>query len=158
MKPEDFGTVESMGNMGEAMDWEDEIEKESEFVLLEPGEYEFKVAGFERQRFDGSEKMAPCPVAKLTLEVNAERGTASIFDRLFLNSKAEWKLSAFFGSIGQKKHGEKLRMNWQQVVGAKGHAKIKQREYNGKTYNEVDSYIYAEDVVPPAKAWKAGGF
>ncbi len=145
--------------MGEALDWDSEIEKENEFVLLPDGEYEFTVLNMERQRFDGSEKMAPCPMAKLTLDVRSREGNATVMDRLMLNRKMEWKLSAFFGSIGQRKHGDKLKMDWNKVVGSEGHAKIGTREYNGKKYNEVRSYVYAEDAVPPKAAeYKKGSF
>jgi len=145
--------------MGEAFDWDSEISRESEFVLLPDGEYEFTVTNMERQRFDGSDKMAPCPMAKVTLEVLSRDGNVTISDRLLLNSKLEWKLSAFFGSIGQKKHGDKLKMNWGAVVGSTGHAKIGTREYNGKKYNEIRAYVYAEDAVPAKAAeYKKGSF
>ena len=149
-------------SMGEAFTWDSEIEKENEFVFLPDGEYDFRVVAFERQHFDGSDKMAPCPAAKLTLEVDSSAGTATINDRLLLNSKMEWKLSSFFGAIGQKRHGEKLKMDWSKVIGSTGRAKFGHRAYNGKEYNEVKSYIYKEDVVPgsaPSGAsFKAGSF
>lgn len=34
--------------------WDDEIVKESDFILLPEGDYNFKVAGFERARHEGS--------------------------------------------------------------------------------------------------------
>jgi len=158
MDAKDFGTVEP--TEGAALDWNSEIEKESEFVLLPEGEYDFTVVNMERQRHEGSEKMSACPVAKLSLRVESPHGAATIFDRLFLHTKAEWKISAFFGAIGQKKHGEKLKMDWQKVVGSKGRAKFGVRQYNGRDYNEVKNYIYAEDVTPAASgpAWKGGTF
>lgn len=156
---EEFGK-----NIDGALDWDAVIEKENEFVLLMPGEYDFTVVDMERQRFEGSEKMAPCNVAKLSLRVESENGTATLYDRLFLHKKSEWKLSQFFGAIGQKKHGDALKMNWDAVKGSKGRAKIKIKTYNDRQYNEVERYIYAEDVTPESKAqqptqtWKAGGF
>lgn len=149
-------------NMGEAYEWDSEIEKENEFVFLPDGEYNFRVVAFERARFDGSEKMAACPAAKLVLEVEASAGVATINDRLLLNSKMEWKLSSFFGAIGQKKHGERLKMDWGKVIGSAGRAKIGHRTYNGRDYNEVKEYIYKEDVVPGSapsgSTYKAGSF
>ena len=151
---------EMMNTMGEAFDWDSEIEKENEFVFLPDGEYDFRVTAFERQQFDGSEKMAPCPMAMLTLEFPTNGGAAIVRDRLLLNSKMEWKLSSFFGAIGQKKHGARLKMDWSKVVGSTGRAKVGMREYNGRKYNEVKSYIYKDDVVPNAKSggFKAGSF
>ena len=149
-------------SMGEAFTWDSEIEKENEFVFLPDGEYDFRVVALERQRFEGSEKMGPCPLAKLTLEVDAPVGTATINDRLLLNSKMEWKLSSFFGAIGQKKHGERLKMDWGKVIGSVGRAKIGHRTYNGRDYNEVKEYIYKEDVVPGSapsgSTYRAGSF
>ncbi len=148
-------------DFGMALDWDGEIEKENEFILLPSGEYDFTVVDFARQRFEGSEKMSACPVAKLTLEIASDKGTVTVFDRLMLNSKMEWKLSSFFGAIGQKRHGEKLKMNWNDVIGSTGRAKIKTREYNGRKYNEVQSYIYKEDVIPSrgtGSSYQAGSF
>ena len=155
--------MSEINNLGEAYNWDSEIERENEFVFLPDGEYDFRVVAFERQRFEGSEKMAPCPAAKLTLEFTAPSGmTATVFDRLLLNSKMEWKLSSFFGAIGQKRHGEKLKMDWNQVIGSTGRAKVGSREHNGRKYNEVRSYIYKEDVVPGSApsggSYRAGSF
>ena len=65
---------------------------------------------------------------RLTIQIEAKEGTTSVkFD---LNSirTLEWRISAFFRCIGQKKHGEKLTMDWGKVVGSKGRAYIfKQR-------------------------------
>lgn len=150
---------ENINVMGEAFDWDSEIEKENEFVLLPDGEYPFVVINMERQRFDGSEKMAACPMAKVTLDVRSRDGNVQLTDRLLLNSKMEWKLSSFFGSIGQKRHGAKLKMDWSKVVGSTGHATIGTREYNGKKYNEIKSYVYAEDAAPDkAVEYKKGSF
>lgn len=113
------------------LSWDDEIERESEFVLLPEGDYDFTVESFERGRFDGSEKMPPCPMAILNLRVSGREGVATIQHRLFLHSKSEWALSAFFKSIGQKQTGEKIRMNWNAVTGARGRAHVGIREYLG---------------------------
>jgi hypothetical protein len=39
-----------------------------------------------------------------------------------------------------KKHGEKLRMNFQAAVGKKGLAKFGNHEHNGSTYNQTEQY------------------
>lgn len=140
-----------------AMDWNAEIEKENDFVLLPAGEYDFTVASFERARYEGGEKMGPCNEAKLRLEVKTERGTASIMHNLFLNKKCEGLLCAFFRAIGQKKHGEKLKMDWGKVIGTTGRAKFGVREYNGKEFNEVKSFIYPDEPTQSSK-FQAGKF
>lgn len=132
-------------NQGQALGWDDEIAEESEFVLLEPGIYGFTVTGFERGYFDGSEKMGPCPKAEIELEVVQNGRTAKVFENLFLNKKSEWKLSEFFISIGQKKQGEPLKMNWSKVLGSSGKCQIINNEYNGNTYNRVKKFIAPKD-------------
>jgi hypothetical protein len=140
--------------------WDDEIQKDSAgFITLPEGEYDFVVKEFERARFAGSEKMPPCNQAKLKLEVVTPQGTALINDSLLLHSRTEGMVSAFFVAIGQKKHGEKLKMNWAKVAGARGRAKIGIREYNSKTFNEVKRYLEPEAATQPAGAtFKPGSF
>lgn len=67
----------------------------------------------------------------------------------------EWKMSAFFRSIGQKKHGEKFTPDWNKVMHQRGRAHFKFVEYkdrNGdeRTKNEVDKFLdYDESLMPP---------
>ena len=50
-----------------ALGWDDEFTNVSQdFVLLPEGEYYFEVTGMERARFEGSAKLPPCSMAKLT--------------------------------------------------------------------------------------------
>lgn len=136
-------------NMNEALDWSSTIEQESEFILLPEGEYSFTVESMERARFNGSEKMSACPVANLVLNVYDEQGnSAKVYESLFLHRKAEWKLSQFFISIGQKKKGEPLNPNWNMVPGSTGKLELTVNEYskNGETRknNRVARYLPKE--------------
>lgn len=127
--------------------WNDEISNEGQdYILVPEGEYEFVITGFERGRFPGSAKIDPCNKATLTLSVDTPVGKTSIRTDLILTRSLEWKLCAFFRCIGQKKHGEKLVMDWSKVVGSKGRAYIKQKKYTNnfgeeKTFNDVDRYL-----------------
>lgn len=134
--------------------WDDEIEKDGGgFTLLPAGEYNFTVAKFERGRFAGSDKMPPCNEAKLELKIDSpEYGEVTVFHRLFLHTKTEGFLSNFFAGIGQKKPGEKLRMNWNAVVGAKGRCKLEINKYktnNGedRENNQVNTFLSYEDYM-----------
>ena len=65
---------------------------------------------------------------------------------LILSKALNWKLSASFRSIGQKKRGEKNTMDWNKVLGAKGMAHIKQKVYTNqsgeeKNINDLDYFI-----------------
>lgn len=124
--------------MSEALDWDSEIENDGsgEILILEEGDYTFKVREFTRGRFPGSAKIKPCPKASFVLEVETDKGTALCFEDLILSTSLEWKLSAFFRSIGLKKHGEKLKPRWDKVLGAVGRAHFKPAVYTNKNGEE----------------------
>lgn len=143
--------------------WDDEIQQESEFTLLSEGDYDFEVTSFERGRSSGSDKIPPSNMAILTLKVTDGRNSTTITERLVLHTKLEWKLSQFFIAIGQKKHGEPLKMNWNRVVGAKGRCKVKIETYTNKygeekQSNKIDKYYDYIAPQPSAKGFTAGEF
>lgn len=140
------------------LNWDSEISKESEFELLPAGTYNFTVESMERGRYNGSEKMKPCPTATLTLRVSGEGGEAAILDTLYLSSKAEWKLSQFFTSIGQKKKGEPLRMNWNLVPGATGELELTVNEYTAKDGSQRKNNRVSKYLPKEVKAFVPGQF
>ncbi len=122
--------------------WNDAIERDApDLILLPEGEYDFTVDHFDRERFNGSDKMPACNKAVIYLNVETPDGVAIIRESLFLHTKGEGKLCAFFTAIGQRQHGQRVNMNWNAVPGAKGRARIGIREYQGKQYNEVKKYL-----------------
>ena len=152
-------------NLGEALGWEDEATvSDSEFVLLEPGTYDYVVKAFERGWFNGSEKMCPCAMAKLTLSVTDKRtGTpVDVFCNLMLNKKVAFRITQFFKSCGllppDAKDGDRFPMSlFDQCVGKRGRVKVKNRTYNGREYNDVDSFVKA-DADSAQQSWGGGGF
>ena len=146
--------TEQYNNFERELDWNDQITQDSEFVILEPGEYWFKVEKFERGRHTPNPqnpgKLPACNKAALTLEIVTNDGqTKKLTHNLFLHSRTEGMLSAFFGAIGQKKHKEPLQMNWNLVPGAVGVCSIKKGlSRNGNEFNEVGYMIYQDDVDP----------
>ena len=142
------------------LQWDDTITKDaSDFVLLPEGDYNFTVESFERGRHGGREKLPPCNKAVLTLRIEAAEGTARITHNLFLHSKTEGMLSAFFSCIGQKKKGEPLKMNWGMVPGSSGRCKIGIHSYQNKDgedrkSNDVKRFYPKEE----GPAFKAGEF
>ena len=122
--------------------WEDQISRDGpDYITLPEGEYDFVVDHYDRERHNGSEKLPPCWKAVLYLKVETPEGVANIRHNLFLHTKTEGMLCAFFTAIGQRQHGQTITMNWNAVPGAHGRAKIGVREYNGKTYNEVKKFL-----------------
>lgn len=147
-------------NQNMFLDWDDAIESDGqEFVILEEGDYNFTVTGFERGRFPGGQKIPACNKAALTLQVSAPQGIAVIHTDLLLYKSMEWKLSAFFRCIGQKKHGERLVMDWNRVIGSRGRAHFKPRNYtdrdgNERQANDLDRfYDWDEKNFPAGSAW-----
>ena len=139
--------------------WDDTITKDaSEFIILPEGDYNFTVESFERGRHPGSDKLPACNKAILTLRIDTAEGTTKLTHNLFLHSKTEGLLSAFFSCIGQKKKGEPLKMNWQKVIGATGRCKIGIHTYTKdgeeRKNNDIKRF-YPKDDGP---AFKAGEF
>ena len=131
--------------------WEDIIENDGpEFTLLPEGDYDFKVLSFERARHPGSAKLPPCNKAIVHIEIDSPEGRTVIKHNLFLHSKCEGMLCAFFSAIGQRKRGEQLRMNWNTVPGSTGRRKVGIRTWTkddgseGKT-NEIKRFYEAEE-------------
>lgn len=152
---------------GRELDWDSVIEKDStEFTLLPAGEYPFEVVGFERGRYSPGPgaKLPPCSMAVLTLDVGGDQAMARITHRLFLHSRCEGMLCAFFTAIGQRKHGERHKMEWSQVVGSAGRCRVGVREYTnsqGETrkINQIERFL--EPAGPggaPDSIWKPGKF
>lgn len=120
--------------------WDDEIENDSpDFVTLPEGDYDFEVIDFERGRHPGSEKLPPCNKAVVHIRVQGAEGVSTIRHNLFLHSKTEGMLCAFFTGIGQRQKGEKLKMNWNKVVGSTGKCKVGVRKWKAKDGNELVS-------------------
>ena len=129
-------------------DWDDTIENDGqEYILLPEGDYVFKVTGVERGWQNSTAKIPKgCNKAILTLEVETEKGPARVTTNLLLIGSMEWKICAFFRSIGLKKHGEKLKMDWQAAYGRKGLAHIKPRTYTTndgqeRQTNDLDKWL-----------------
>lgn len=130
-----------MNNEERVLNWDDEIQESGgNFILLPAGDYNFFVEKFERARHQGSANLPACPMALLTLKIDGgEHGQATVVHRLFLHSKTEGFLSNFFEAIGEKKEGERVKMNWQIVTGAKGRCTLEVNNYIDKKSGEERS-------------------
>jgi hypothetical protein len=117
--------------MSEELGWNDEIKEDSgEFTVIPAGEYDYTIVKFERKRFEGKGKVEECNMAVITAEINqAGEPVGKVTENFFMLRKFEWKLSQLFRSIGQKKHGEPLIMDWSRVEGATGRCKITVRKF-----------------------------
>ena len=156
------------------MDWVSVIDKEKQEWTELNGEYNFTVKRVIRDRHPGSANLPPCAKASLLLEVETAEGTALVWDNLFLVQRLEWKLTAFFRSIGRMKAGDKFKMSWNEVEGAKGRAFFATKnftdsngeegktnkvaryiDYNPEFFGEADWLNTAENASP---GWESGEF
>lgn len=141
-------------NNAAALAWDSVIQEESSgFTLLPAGEYDFTVISMNRGYHNGSEKLPPCPKAELEIELSGSEGTTRVNHNLFLHQKTEGLLSAFFISIGMKKHGEPLAMNWSAVYGSHGRCKVKVRDWvndkgEPRQSNQIERFLDPAEEVP----------
>ena len=162
--------MNDMNTEGRAFGWDDEIKNDGpDLVLLPEGDYLFTVTAFERARYEGGAKLPPCSMAKLTIRIHGgDKGETSVTHRLYLHTKTQGLLGAFFESIGQCKRGETFRPRWNEVVGSKGLCRLGIREYTkqsgphaGETgqSNEVTRFLPPpEPTAAPAHGWTQGAF
>lgn len=128
--------------------WDDEVvepEKENEeLVVLDPGEYVFKVHKVERGSFSGSQKLPPCNMVKVGVFIIGENGNGYATERFFMHTKTLFKIYQFLISIGlhKKGSGSSGPIPWGKVVpGMTGLCKVKLHEYDGKTSNEIEKWL-----------------
>lgn len=141
-----------MSDFERELGWDDQIENEGEeFEPLPEGDYKFTVKAVERARSKGEGKLPPCNMAKVTITVHGERDRDIVVNFL-LYSSLEWKLSQFFLSIGMKKHGEPLRMNWPGSVSCSGNCHVTVRTFKMKNggegkANDISKFYPYDEVV-----------
>ncbi|PKM69156.1 MAG: DUF669 domain-containing protein [Firmicutes bacterium HGW-Firmicutes-2] len=139
-------------NLEKELSWDDQIENDGQdFIILPEGDYDFEVTSFERARHDGSEKLPPCNKAVVFIKVTATTGeSTTIKHNLFLHTKTEGMLCAFFTGIGQRKKGEKVTMNWNAVTGSIGRCKVGIKKWKNEkgeelTFNEIKKFYEPAD-------------
>ncbi len=131
------------------LNWDDTIEKESDFLTVPEGDYAFTVESFERARHTPKEngKLPACNKAVLSIRIDTPDGAVYITHSLFLHTKMESRLSEFFLSIGQKKKSEQLKMNWNAVPGSTGRAHVTldpDKNDPSKKYNHISKFYPME--------------
>ncbi len=125
--------------------WNDAIEndgQEQEALIVVPeGDYDFRIVDFQRAKAKSGANMA-----HVTMRVESNEGASLIHEYIVLTSSQEWKISAFFRAIGQKKRGERVTMDWTKVNGARGRAhvivdKFKRNDGTDGESNKISRYI-----------------
>jgi hypothetical protein len=125
--------------------------EEQEYILLEPGEYQFTVDDVEYDDHNGSAKIPPCGKVIVSLSVDTERGKAYMKNNFYVCKEGAGLMAAFLKSIGVLKEGQKtFTPDWDSYIGKTGIVKTSQREYNGNSYNNVDRFIAPKKKDAPA--------
>lgn len=142
-------------NEGRELGWDDVISKDDSFIQIEPGDYDFTIDHYDRSRSQGSDKMPACAMAVVYFNIHTE-GEPQIRENFIMHSKFEWKLSQLFASVGLKKKGEDLRMDWNKLPGLTGRCKVTldpDKNDPEKKYNHIKT-LYPKEP----KQFKAGSF
>ena len=151
--------------MGNVLDLNSSIEKESQFVDIPEGEYDAIVDHVETDVCQWSNEYNGNPMISVYLNIQTPEGEGQLRDNIVLNSDFEWKLSQFFLGTGQKKKGEPLPNLGRGIAEAPGlrvRVKIVKREGKGDKagtfYSNVDQYIEKKPVASGAGWNPNGGF
>ena len=120
-----------MSEFDREFSWNDTIQNDRTFEPIPAGEYSFEVKGFERGRFNGSEKMPACPQAIMSIRVDDGKNSTTLKYNLFLHSKTEGMLCSYFAAVGMRKKGQPLRMDFEGSVGRRGRCKVGIRKWTG---------------------------
>lgn len=151
-------------DLGKALDFDSEISKENDFELIPDGDYTFTVKAYERGQYEPKDgaKMCACPMVSVTLGIRIADPDGSTAEKefkynLFLNTKAEGRISEFFEGVGLKKKGDKFKMAWNSVIGKTGKLKMGRRKGNtgDNEFNDVKKFYYKD---PGAKTYTPGAF
>ena len=111
--------------LGRELSWDDTITDDGkEFEPVPEGDYEFTIEKWDRGRSKGEGTLPPCNMATVFFNIKDRDREVTIRENFLLHSKMEWKLSELFRSVGLKKEGEPLRMNWTALPGLTGRAKV----------------------------------
>lgn len=145
-----------MSQQGYEIGYDGTIKNDSSYVLLKEGECEFRIDRYERARHEGSEKIPPCNKVTVYFTIrDADENEAEVRENYILWSTLEWKLSELFMSVGLKKKGEELRMNWDALPGKRGTCEVfhdPDRKDPSKVYNRI------RRLNPKDNAWTKGSF
>lgn len=136
--------------LGQALGWEDDLDVSAAAQKLAEGLATFEVARVARSRFEGSEKIAPCPMAVLTLRVRDREGQVADLERnVLLNTRMAWLIGDLMRSVrllGEGSGTIKSSM-WNQLEGRKGVCEVVTvTSGRGTTYSAVERFVHGDEA------------
>jgi hypothetical protein len=113
----------------------------NDFVLLPEGVYDFIVTDFEPGEYQEKPQGPNIPGKTrkkivVSIQVEYEGQKQTIKDSIPLLRKMEWKFCQLFKAIGDRKKGESLVMDWNNIRGKGGKCKIKVDTFKNRTSGE----------------------
>ncbi len=136
----------------QGFDWGDEIDPTQQYVLLPEGPAMFSVMELKRERKEfGKYGVQNVAVVKLMVSSMTEGyDSKEIEVNLPLVNDLKWKITNFFTSIGQRKHGDegKFVPDWSKVVNATGTCVLEHRSYTNKKDKKVTIADVKEFTAP----------
>ena len=150
-----------MDNNNTMLDFDGYIENDNDFIILDDGDYPFKVVDITKSEYAGNSTKIPQGCKMVTVEMDIEG--ARVKETFFLLSSMEWKISQFYRALGMKKKGEKVQMKWGDTVGKTGTAQVYTDTYTGndgkeRKTNHIKKFYPADDAAPISPAYVAGKF
>jgi hypothetical protein len=107
---------------------------------------------------DAGEKESKTGKAMIELQIfcfdSDPTKTIRVFDRLVFDPNSFWKIDSFRVCTGEKlAEGQKVNFEAEDCLGRKGRCNLKSSTFEGRTRNEVESYLPPDpDQKPPDSA------
>lgn len=125
------------------------------YDLLPEGTYSFGVSKVDTENYLGGPKLPACCMLVVTLDVQGANGKMGrCKNRLFFCQKMIKSLVGFYRSIGVCE-GDTLTLT-ADICGAVGRGHFSHKEYNGKTYLQLDYCVDHDTDEPVIDAPKTG--
>lgn len=145
--------------MGEVLDLNGSIEKESEFVDVPEGDYNAVIDHVENGYCQWANEYNGNPMCTVYVNVQLPAGQdAQLRENFVLNTDYEWKLSQLFLSTGQKKKGEPMQNLGRALNELAGRScQIRVKKNKGKGENADKTYTNITFLERKQTGW-GGGF
>ena len=145
--------------MGEVLDLNGSIEKESEFVDVPEGDYNAVIDHVENGYCQWANEYNGNPMCIVYVNVQLPAGQdAQLRENFVLNTDYEWKLSQLFLSTGQKKKGEPMQNLGRALNELAGRScQIRVKKNKGKGENADKTYTNITFLERKQTGW-GGGF
>ena len=138
-------------SLGQAIGWATDLSVKSGPALLAGKFATFGVVSMTRGRYEGSPKLAPSPMAVLTLRVcDSEGKEADIERRVILNSKLLWQIADLMRCVGLLGENDSTipADSWDRLVGRKGVCELVTRESSrGTRYSSVERFLHGDEAL-----------